>query len=186
MHPAARDGTREPPLALLAAAGVLLAAWAGSALWERSHPPVSRDLVRWVALALAPERATGGRPILYYFTADWCVPCKRLRQEVFGSNERARYLNERFLPVKVVDRVREDGKNEPAVEELMKRYAVAAFPTLVVTGGPGTGAYKQEGYLGEKKTWEFLLRSERSFQRLLRPRGSVAGGAPTPPPAGSN
>src|SRR5512141_482817 len=156
MRPAP-ESTRRVPVALLAAAAACLAAWIATSLWERSHPPVFADLVKWVPLAVAPDSGAGGKPILYYFTADWCGPCRMLRQEVFSSEERARYLNEHFVPVIVVDRMREDGRNEPKVAELLRRYSVQAFPTLVVTGGPGTGASPQEGYPGKTKTWTFLM-----------------------------
>jgi thiol:disulfide interchange protein len=182
MRPAAPDGTRLAPVALLAAAVVCLAAWIGTSLWERSHPPVFADLVKWVPLAVAPDRAAGGKPILYYFTADWCGPCRLLRQEVFSSDERSRYLNEHFVPVIVVDRMREDGRNEPKVEELLRRYSVNAFPTLVVTGGPGTGASPQAGYPGKTKTWSFLMNAEQSFRvAQLKARWPAAGGASATP-----
>jgi len=165
MRPAAPESTRRPPVALLAAAAAALATWIGASLWERSHPPVFADLVKWVPSAVAPDSASGGKPILYYFTADWCGPCRVLRQEVFSSEERARYLNEHFVPVIVVDRMREDGRNEPKVDELLRRFSVNAFPTLVVTGGPGTGASPQTGYPGKAKTWTFLMNAEQTFLR---------------------
>jgi thiol:disulfide interchange protein len=143
--------------------------------------------VKWVPLTVAPDSAFGGKPILYYFTADWCGPCRVLRQEVFSSEERARYLNEHFVPVIVVDRMREDGRNEPKVDELLRRYSVRAFPTLVVTGGPGTGASPQAGYPGKTKTWTFLVNAEQTFLRArLKPRWPAAGGESAGPPPRSN
>ncbi len=88
-------------------------------------------------------------------------------------------MNEHFVPVIVVDRMREDGRNEPKVAELLQRFSVQGFPTLVVTGGSGTGAWPQMGYPGKTKTWDFLMSAERSYRRV--PRGAAPGTASAAP-----
>ena len=58
--------------------------------------------------------------------------------------------------MRVVDRQREDGRNTPAIDELQRRYAVNAFPTLVVVDGSGQAVARAEGYGGKMRLTAFL------------------------------
>jgi thiol-disulfide isomerase/thioredoxin len=126
-----------------------LAALAALALAARILGPSVEDRVSWVAAAGAEETSrVSGRPVFYNFTAEWCGPCKRLERDLFADARRADWLGRRFVPVRVVDREREDGRNPPEVEALKTRYGVDAFPTLVVVGADGAVLARQEGYGG--------------------------------------
>ena len=52
------------------------------------------------------------------------------------------------MPARVTDRESEDGKNPPLVDELQHRYAVNAFPTLVVAAADGKEIARMEGWAG--------------------------------------
>jgi thiol:disulfide interchange protein len=117
-------------------------------------------LVAWrprekVAAAARSE----GKPVLYDFTAAWCVPCHRLDTEGWGDSRVASLVNGSYLPARVVDREREDGKNPAAIEELQRRYSVRAFPTLVVADADGRLIAKLEGYGGKEGLIRFLEES---------------------------
>jgi thiol:disulfide interchange protein len=136
----------------------LLAVLAAGALAARILGPNIEDRVSWVAAAGAETTArTSRRPLLYNFTADWCAPCKRLERDLFADARRAEWLSRRFVPVRVVDREREDGRNPPEVEALKARYGVDAFPTLVVVGADGAVLARQEGYGGTARELAHLL-----------------------------
>ena len=158
--PRARSPRRDPALLLIVAA-VLLVLRVVFVL--RETPPQATpgagelsgpDTVHWRALpeGLAETRASG-RPILYDFTADWCPPCRRMQREVFSDPRAAAALESRFVPVRVLDRQREEGRNAAWVDSLQSRYRVSSFPTLVVTGPGGAGeARRVEGFVGRDAT----------------------------------
>lgn len=141
--------TRALPRLLLVLAVAFTLAWIVTAAIERSHPSAVRDAVTWRPLdgAEALARQTG-KPILYEFSAEWCGPCRQMQAEVFADPEHAAMINHSFVPVRVVDRMREDGRNPLDVQRLEQRFNVQAFPTLVVVDPDGGEIRRVEGYPG--------------------------------------
>ena len=120
---------------------------------------VGRELVRWTPIELASAAAQRShRPILYEFSAEWCGPCHLLEREVFMDAALAAKINDRYIAVKVIDRQREDGHNEPAVQQLMDRYEVNAFPTVVIAASDGQPRDKVRGYPGRDNFAAFIDR----------------------------
>ena len=142
--------TRARPTALLVAAAVLLIARVATGIYEERHPPGLPDLVSWQPIAGAEARAReAGKPVLYDFTAEWCVPCQVMQREVFGDPVVAREIDLAFVPVRVLDRMREEGRNDPAVDALQRRFRVSSFPTLVVVPHGGGDPVVMVGYQGK-------------------------------------
>jgi thiol:disulfide interchange protein len=157
---------------LLAAAGVLLVARIAACIYEDRNPPELANLVEWQAIAAAESLArTSGRPILYEFSAEWCVPCKTLEAEVFAESKSADILNRRFVPVRIVDRMQEDGRNSPEVQALEERFRVDSFPTLVVFAPETRRSEVIEGYPGRDNLMKQLVRAAT--------RTTVTGSAPS-------
>jgi thioredoxin-related protein len=129
--------------------GRLLAAAAVVAMSVRLLVPGVEDRVHWIDGASSNARIdTASRPVLYNFTAEWCAICDRLERDLFAERRDAQWINERFVPVRVLDRKREDGRNNEAVETLRARFQVEGFPTLIVLGPDGTVRARLEGYSG--------------------------------------
>jgi thiol:disulfide interchange protein len=118
------------------------------------------ELISWrkqgtVAAAARSEQ----KPILYDFTAAWCQPCHLLDKDGWGDASVASLVNGSFLPARVVDREREDGKNPAAIAELQRLFSVRAFPTLIVADADGKVFGRFEGYGGKAKLVRFLEES---------------------------
>ncbi len=127
-----------------------------------------RGKMAWTSDAEAKAEAKKtGKLILYDFKADWCGPCKMLDKQVFSIPKNADWINTEFLPVEVIDRRVEQGRNTFGIEFLQDRYKIDGFPTLIVLN-PKSGKFeKTAGFAGEAYTLEFL---RHSLQKL-KPAG---------------
>lgn len=114
------------------------------------------------------EARASGKPLLLYFTADWCPPCHNLEHEIFHSSRFVKGIEEDFVPVKVTDRRREDGRNTPDVDALQKDTRVTSFPTLVVVRPDGIAAVRNVGYSSRGATLAFLREAASRLESAER------------------
>lgn len=130
-----------------------------TAVMDRAPRERAGGLVGWQPREKASALAqTRGKPILYDFTAAWCAPCKLLDRD-WSDSSIAEKVNASFVPARVVDREREDGKNPPEIAELLRRYEITGFPTLIVAAADGRLIGKLEGYRGREALVQFLEES---------------------------
>jgi thiol:disulfide interchange protein len=171
-EPDVKGSTRGSPRTLLIVAAVLLAVRVITGVWEGLHPPQRPDLVHWrpISAAIAEAKAAN-KPILYEFSAAWCGPCRTMSEEVFADRASAQFIDRNFVPVKVVDRVREDGHNAADVDLLQKSFAVSAFPTVVVASADGGEPATIEGYPGKMPFTQRL--AQLRMKQMMKKSGGI-------------
>ena len=120
---------------------------------------------QWTSLSTAIEESRrNGKPILLDFNADWCPPCQAMKRQVFEDGEGAQVVQTAVIPVSIVDRVREEGRNPDEISELQRRYDIDAFPTLVVFS-PTTGRMmKSRGFGGAEATVQWIAQAAQSVK----------------------
>jgi len=148
---------RRVPAALYWILGAALVLRLVTAISDRGKASETEGLIHWQSAGNVHSiSAATRRPILYDFTAAWCPPCRRLDSEGWADAGIATRIGSAFVPARIVDRQREDGKNPPAIEELHKRYGIQVFPTLVAADSSGREIARMEGYPGRERLEAFL------------------------------
>ena len=80
--------------------------------------------------------------------ASWCGPCKLLKKKTFPDKEAGEYFNKSFINV-AINMEKADG---PALSE---KYAVSAYPTLIITDAEGKIITYTQGYISPKQLIDF-------------------------------
>jgi thiol:disulfide interchange protein len=88
--------------------------------------------IRWRSDAKAAVEEAGKlkRPLLIFFSAEWCMPCKEMMARSFADPGVADLIGKRFVPL-LVDMTNDD----EAAHAVGERYKVQAMPTLLAIQG---------------------------------------------------
>ena len=132
------------------------------ALMSLNVPRASAQQIQWhkdLAEAKAEARDSN-RLVWLHFTADWCVPCKRLESFVFKSTSVIRVADRNTVAVKV---------DADAQESLVKQLAVPRIPYDIVMTPSGRVIVNRPS---PKNSADFL----RMFEQLDRPIQNLSSG----------
>ena len=110
---------------------------------ERSRPRSKTPFAWGRDLDAALAQAKGaGRKVFIDFETDWCGPCKTMDEWIYTDAEVAGLLGAGYVGVKL------DGDLEKA---LVKRFAVAGYPTMIVLDASGKELWRAVGYQSSKE-----------------------------------
>ena len=110
-------------------------------------PLLAADLAGPVHWQTSPKTALDtarqqNRPILMYFTTDYCGFCRQLDRNTWSNGAVAQTTNTLFIPLQV------DGERFDHLAELLK---VRGFPTTVVISPEGKELGRITGYVAPDK-----------------------------------
>ena len=130
-----------------------------------TEPAQRSEFSQWTTLESAiAESQRNGKPVMIDFNADWCPPCRRMKEEVFQDGAHASALQTLVIPVSIVDRAREDGRNPQDIADLQRRYEVDAFPTLIVFSPASGRVMRTKGYGDAQATVAWITEAARSVR----------------------
>lgn len=149
---------------------ILLIATVAGLLWWSSRPP--GDQPAWMedpeaATALARE---SGRPLLVFFTADWCPPCRTLKRGALADERVIERVERDFVPLKI-DLTEADAPHASVAE----RHGVRSIPTVLVVGAGGRAAHRVEGAVGPENFLAFLERAAPVADRATDAERGASG-----------
>lgn len=80
--------------------------------------------------------------------ASWCGPCKLLKKKTFPDKAAGDFFNANYINI-AVDMEKGDGPS------LGEKYAVNAYPTLIITDADGNIVTYTQGYISPKQLIDF-------------------------------
>jgi thioredoxin 1 len=124
--------------------------------WYVFYVP-SNDVV-WAADFDTAQRqaAETGRPMVLYFSAEWCTPCRIMRRQVWADREVESIVGAGFVAVTI------DVKDTEAKAAAFERYPVGAWPTTVVTDAQGNVLAQAAGGLSKSEFLGLLEQARKS------------------------
>ncbi len=98
--------------------------------WYSFYVPANE--VKWVDSISSAKKmsAETEKPILLFFTADWCVPCRIMKREVFADKDIAQVINKTLIPLMIY-------ANEAGSDELFEQYNVGGTPVTIIINEKG-------------------------------------------------
>lgn len=139
--------------------------WVAYAHWTpriNGEPAEKAASELWVTdFKVAQSRAQKEqKPLLIDFYADWCLPCIEWDKRTFSRAKIRETLANEFVSLKV-----DCTQNTPMCKEMVERYEVIGWPTIIVTDSTGreiAGKRIVGEIYGPEKFLEFLDRDKES------------------------
>lgn len=117
--------------------------------WYSFYVP-SNDVVWADDIASARQLATdSNKNMLLFFTADWCVPCRVMKREIFADAEAMTAINAQVVPIMIY-------VDDPAASEVVSQYNAGATPLTLFTDSGGNVLDYAVGKMGKAEFLDML------------------------------
>ena len=95
------------------------------------------------------QAAQSGKPIILFFTAKWCVPCRIMKRNVWADEQVEAVVKAGFTPVMI-------DLDDPNAAATVSGYRVVATPTTIITDSQGNVLKRVEGGMGKAEFLDLL------------------------------
>lgn len=117
--------------------------------WYSFYVP-SNDVAWAKDYATAQQQAAqSDKPMLLFFTATWCVPCRIMKRTVWADEQVAAEVNAQFIPMTLY-------VDDPDAAAAFNRYRVGATPTTIITDPEGNALQQIQGKIDKPQFLEWL------------------------------
>ncbi len=123
---------------------------------------VPKNNIAWASEYASAKQlaAESGKPMILFFTGEWCVPCRIMKRTVWADEAVESVVNSGFTPIMI--NVGEPGASSNALE----RYQVHTTPTTIITDSQGNVVEHVPGALSKA---DFLALLEKPSVSQLVP-----------------
>jgi protein disulfide-isomerase len=117
--------------------------------WHSYYVP--SNSIAWAEdFTSAQERAVqSGQPIILFFSATWCVPCRIMKRQVWADDEVTAAVNGAFVPVTV-------DVDDPDAAAVVGKYGVGVTPNTVIIDLQGNVLRQRAGGMDKAEFLELL------------------------------
>ena len=95
------------------------------------------------------QAAISDKPIVLYFTATWCVPCRIMKRQVWADRQVMELVNADFIPVAI-------DVGDPENAEIMNAYEIEGTPVTIVCDSCGKVVDWRAGGIGKPEFLELV------------------------------
>lgn len=112
---------------------------------------VPRNDIAWAEdyTSAQQQAADSGKPMVLYFTGEWCSPCRVMRRQVWADDEVKTSVNSEFVPVAI-------DVDNPDNAAVLTRYNVGGAPVTIITDPEGNALRWRVGGIDKSEFLELL------------------------------
>lgn len=99
------------------------------------------------------QAAESGKPVILFFTGEWCVPCRIMKRTVWADDEVTALVNAGFIPVEI-------DVDQPEAAALRTQYGVGPTPSTVLLDPQGKVLQRRGGGIGKEEFLQMLTTPE--------------------------